>query len=133
LIGNGDLDSAEKVLFAFSNYEVDGVMIARAALGRPWIFAQAAAALAGKPIPAEPTLEAQRECMVRHYDLVVERFGTQKGTHLMRKFACCYAQGKHGARHFRSHVARVETPEEFHAVVEQYFPKTEAERSPEAS
>ena len=122
LIGNGDLDSPEKVLHAFRHYEVDGVMIARAALGRPWLFAQSAAALRGEPIPPEPTLEEQRRCMLRHYDLVVERFGIRKGTHLMRKFACCYAQGKHGARHFRSHVGNVETPEEFHAVVEEYFP-----------
>lgn len=42
---------------------------------------------------------------------------------LMRKFACCYAQNKHGARHFRTHVAKVETPEQFYEVVEKYFPK----------
>lgn len=122
LIGNGDLDSPEKVLFAFQNYAVDGVMIARAALGRPWLFAQAAAALRGEPIPEEPSLTEQRDCMLRHYELVVERFGVRKGTHLMRKFACCYAQGKHGARHFRSNVAHVETPEEFYEVVRLHFP-----------
>lgn len=122
LIGNGDLDSAEKVVYAFDHYRVDGVMIARAALGRPWLFAQAAAALRGEPIPSEPTLEQQKQCMLRHFDLVVDRFGSQKGTHLMRKYACCYAQGKHGARHFRSHVARVESPEEFHRIVDEYFP-----------
>ncbi len=41
LIGNGDLDSAEKVVEAFRRYDVDGVMIARAALGKPWLFRQA--------------------------------------------------------------------------------------------
>ena len=123
LIGNGDLQTPEQVVHAFKHYKVDGVMIARAALGRPWLFAQAAAALAGKPIPPEPTLDEQRACMLRHYDLVVERFGPQKGTMLMRKFACCYAQSKHGARHFRTHVVRVETQEEFYGVVEKYFPR----------
>lgn len=123
LIGNGDLQTPEQVVHAFEHYKVDGVMIARAALGRPWLFAQAAAALAGKPIPPEPTLDEQRACMLRHYDLVVERFGPQKGTMLMRKFACCYAQSKHGARHFRTHVVRVETQEEFYGVVEKYFPR----------
>ncbi len=123
LIGNGDLNSPEKVVYAFRNYRVDGVMIARAALGRPWLFAQAAAALRGEPIPAEPTLAEQKACMLRHYALVVERFGVEKGTHLMRKFACCYAQGKHGARMFRTQVAHVETPEEFHRVVEETFPR----------
>jgi tRNA-dihydrouridine synthase B len=123
LIGNGDLQSAEQVVHAFRNYRVDGVMIARAALGRPWLFAQAAAALAGKPIPPDPTLEEQKACMLRHYDLVSHRFGSHKGTMLMRKFACCYAQNKHGARHFRTHVGKVETPEQFYEVVEKYFPK----------
>jgi tRNA-dihydrouridine synthase B len=123
LIGNGDIDSYQKVVHAFQHFRVDGVMIARAALGRPWLFAQAAAALRGEAIPPEPSLEDQKLCMLRHYDLVVERFGVQKGTQLMRKFACCYAQGKHGARLFRTHVAHVETPEAFHRVVEEHFPR----------
>lgn len=126
LIGNGDLDSAEKVVAAFKTYDVDGVMIARASLGRPWLFAQAAAALRGEPVPPEPDLEAQRACMMKHYQLVVDRFGPDKGTVLMRKFACCYAQGKHGARHFRTYVANVSTPEEFLEVVDRYFPTSKA-------
>ena len=113
LIGNGDLDSPEKVLFAFRNYRIDGVMIARAALGRPWLFAQAAAAVRGQPIPPDPSLEEQRQCMLRHFELVTKRFGQQKGTLLMRKYACCYAQGMPGARHFRSNIAHVATPEQF--------------------
>ncbi len=125
LIGNGDLDSADKVVHAFQNYDVDGVMIARAALGRPWLFSQAAAALRGEPIPAEPDLETQRTCMLQHYRLVCDRFGPEKGTVLMRKFACCYAQGKTGARHFRSHVANVVGVDEFLRVVDEYFPRDE--------
>jgi tRNA-dihydrouridine synthase B len=123
LIGNGDLQTPEQVAHAFRTYQVDGVMIARAALGRPWLFSQAAAAISGLPIPPDPSLEEQKACMLRHYDLVVERFGESKGTHLMRKFACCYAQSKHGARHFRTHVAHVESPSQFYEVVERYFPK----------
>ena len=122
LIGNGDLDSAEKVVNAFKQYDVDGVMIARACLGRPWLFAQCAAALRGDPIPPEPTMIQQRDCMLNHYQLVVDRFGEQKGTVLMRKYACCYAQGKHGARHFRSKVANVVSAEEFYQIVEDHFP-----------
>ncbi len=127
LIGNGDLDSAEKVVEAFRRYDVDGVMIARASLGRPWLFRQAQAALRGEPIPPDPTLEEQRHCMLRHYDLVVRRFGVQKGTLLMRKYACCYAQGRPGARHFRAHVGNVNTPAEFCDVVERYFPRDAGE------
>ena len=122
LIGNGDLDSAQKVVEAFRNYDVDGVMIARASLNRPWLFAHAAAALRGEPVPAEPTLAEQRELMLHHYRLVCERFGPTKGTVLMRKYACCYAQGRRGARDFRKYVATVASPDEFHRVVAEYFP-----------
>lgn len=123
LVGNGDLDSPAKVIEAFRAYDVDGVMIARASLGRPWLFQQIHAALMGQPIPADPSLEQQRKCMLHHYDLIVQRFGVRKGSILMRKYACTYAQGVPGARHFRSHVARVSTPEEFHEIVERYFPR----------
>ena len=126
LIGNGDLDSADKVVAAFSKYEVDGVMIARACLGRPWLFAQAAAALRGESVPPEPTLDQQRDVMLNHYRLVVDRFGEEKGTILMRKYACCYAQGKRGARFFRTHVAKVSTADEFYRVVQDYFPGSES-------
>lgn len=129
LIGNGDLDSAEKVVAAFENYDVDAVMIARASLGRPWLFAQAAAAIRGEPVPPDPTLIEQKECMLKHYQHVVDRFGEEKGTILMRKFACCYAQGKHGARLFRTHVANVSTRSEFYRVVEEHFPVTTRESS----
>ena len=123
LIGNGDLDSAEKVADCLRRYEIDGVMIGRAALGRPWIFQQIQAALCGQPIPPDPTPIAQRDCLLRHYDLIVERFGAEKGTMLMRKYACCYAQGRHGARQFRAHVAHVNSPGEFHQVVADHFPE----------
>jgi tRNA-dihydrouridine synthase B len=123
LIGNGDLDTPQKVVAAFARYAVDGVMIARACLGRPWLFTQSAAALRGEPIPPDPSLEEQRACLLRHYELVCQRFGEEKGTLLMRKFACNYATGLPGARFFRTHAAKVSTREEFLEVVDRYFPR----------
>ena len=123
LIGNGDLDSADKVAEAFRRYDVDGVMIARASLGRPWLFAQAAAAVRGEPVPAEPALDEQRRLLLHHFDLVCERFGEKKAAVLMRKYACCYAQGRPGAREFRKRVAKIETPGDFYLVVEESFPR----------
>ncbi|HUY33688.1 MAG TPA: tRNA-dihydrouridine synthase [Pirellulales bacterium] len=127
LIGNGDLDSPAKVVEAFRRYGIDGVMIARAALGKPWLFRQCQAALAGQPVPPDLSLGEERALLVDHYRLVVERFGGEKGTILMRKFACCYAQGRPGAREFRTHASRVATPAEFHEVVDRHFPRAVAE------
>lgn len=123
LIGNGDLDSAASVVEAFNRYDVDGVMIARASLGRPWLFSQCQAALLGQPVPPDPTLDEQRQCLLRHFDLVVKRFGEEKGSQLMRKYACTYAQGRSGAREFRKHAALVKSSAEFHEIVEKFFPR----------
>lgn len=122
LIGNGDLDTPRAAAEAFSRYGVDGVMIGRAGLVRPWLFRQVQAALAGEPIPPEPPLAEQREILLDHYRLVVEQFGPRKGTVLMRRYACCYAQGRRGARAFRARVSRAATPEDFLGTVERFFP-----------
>lgn len=126
LIGNGDLDTPQKVVDAFRRYPIDGVMIARAALGKPWLFNQAAAVLRGRALPADPSLQAQRQLLLHHYRLVCDRFGPAKGTILMRKYACCYAQGCRGARQFRKEVATVSTPAEFVEVVDRTFPREDS-------
>ncbi len=125
LIGNGDLDQPEKVVEAFRRYGVDGVMIARAALGRPWLFRQAAAAVRGRPIPADPSPAEQQACLKRHFALVLERFGEQKGTLLMRKFACCYAQGRRGARDFRREVSKAPDAGALWRLFDELFPGVE--------
>lgn len=124
LIGNGDLDTAQRVVDAFRRYDVDGVMIARASLNKPWLFAQACAAVRGEPIPPDPSLQQERELLLHHFELVRDRFGEEKGAVLMRKYACCYAQGRPGAREFRKRVATIDSSEQFFSVVEQYFPQS---------
>ena len=128
VVGNGDVDSAETAVRRLRESGVDGVMIAREALARPWIFAQAAALLRGAEPPPDPTLDEQRDIVLHHYDLVCRRFGVERGTLLMRKFACAYAQGLPGARDFRGRVSRVTTREEFLEVMRTTFPREPAER-----
>lgn len=122
VVGNGDIDSAETAVARLRDSGVDGVMIARESLSRPWIFAQVAALLRGDPKPPDPTLDEQYELVLHHYDLVCQRFGVDRGTLLMRKFACSYAQGLPGARDFRGRVSRVLSQAEFLDVLRTSFP-----------
>ena len=124
LIGNGDLATPEAVVEAFERHGVDGVMIGRAGLARPWLFGQVQAALAGRTVPPEPTLDQQRQLLLDHYRLTVDRFGPVTGTVLMRRYACCYAQGQPRVRTFRRHISRVSTPREFTDVVRRHFPRS---------
>ena len=126
VVGNGDIDSAATAVRRLRESGCDGVMIAREALSKPWIFAQAAAILLGDPPMPDPTLDEQRELVFHHYDLVCHRFGVERGTLLMRKFACTYAQGLPGAREFRGKVSRVVTREEFLEVMRTTFPRDAA-------
>jgi tRNA-dihydrouridine synthase B len=123
VIGNGDITSAEVAVRRLRDTGVDGVMVAREALAKPWIFAQIAALLRGEePLP-DPSLDEQRELVLHHYDLVCQRFGVERGTLLMRKFACSYAQGIPGARDFRAAVSRTLSREEFLEIVHTKFPR----------
>jgi len=123
LVGNGDLDSAAKAVTAMQKYGVDGVMIARAALGRPWLFKQVSQALKGEPVMPDPTLNEQAELLLRHQKLIVARFGEERGNILMRKYACCYAQGRPGARDFRGLASKCESSADFERIVREHFPK----------
>ena len=128
VVGNGDIDSAETAVARLQAHGLDGVMIARESLAKPWIFAQAAALLRGEAKPPDPKPEEQYELVLHHYDLVCRRFGADRGTLLMRKFACSYAQGLPGARDFRGKVSRVLSQAEFLDVMRTTFPGGPANR-----
>ena len=65
VIGNGDIDSAEKAVTYRERYGVDAVMVGRAAIGNPWIFRQIRALRNGQPCPA-PTYEERVDLVMRH-------------------------------------------------------------------
>jgi tRNA-dihydrouridine synthase B len=125
LVGNGDLRTPQAVLEAFRRSDVDGVMIGRAALSRPWLFRQVRSALRGEPIPPDLTATQQRELLMEHYRLLLDRFGPERATVLMRRYACCYGQGCRGARAFRAAVGTARTPEQFLQAVARAFPGKE--------
>ena len=57
VIANGDIDSGAKAMEVIRVTGADGVMVGRAAQGRPWIFREIEARLAGKTAPAEPSAD----------------------------------------------------------------------------
>ena len=121
LIGNGDIKTAREAVERLKNYPVDAVMIGRGALERPWIFRQIVEILEGKEPCYELSSSEQRDVLLLHFRLTIQRFGPELGVTLMRRYAARYSRGRQGGRIFRDKISRVTSESEFLSVVEKDF------------
>ena len=98
IIGNGDIDSPQKAKEAFERYGVDGVMIGRATIGKPWIFEQIKHYLATGEVLPELSVAAQVEIIKEQILLSMEWLDEVRGLfHMRRHMACMFK----GLPHFR--------------------------------
>jgi tRNA-dihydrouridine synthase B len=123
VIANGDVVDAASAVATLRLTGAAGVMVARGALTRPWVFREIAAALRGEVSAPPPTLAEQRALLLRHHAAMVEQEGDHWGTVAMRKFAVRYLHGIPGSRPFRDRITRAENGAEFRATVEGFFPE----------
>ncbi len=120
VFANGDIDTPVKALDVLRRTGADGVMIGRAAQGRPWIFREIEALLAGIA-PAAPPLAAVRDIMLGHLRDLHEFYGAEAGVRIARKHVGWYCSGRPHAQAFRQSVMRIVTPVEQLALVRDYF------------
>jgi tRNA-dihydrouridine synthase B len=122
VIANGDVRDVASAVSTLEATGAAGVMVARAALTRPWVFREIAAALNGEPVPPAPTAREQQALLLRHHAALVEREGDPRGTILMRKFACRYVTAMPGTHAFRDAITRAADGADFREIVERLFP-----------
>ena len=126
VIANGDIDSAAKAVQVLAETGADGVMIGRAAQGRPWIFREVEAALAGEPVPAEPGHAEVRDIMTAHLRDLYDFYGPEAGVRIARKHIGWYCRERPQAQAFRQSVMQVDSAEGQLARVREYFDALEA-------
>lgn len=114
VVGNGDVRSGADACAIAEHTGCDAVMIARAAEGNPWIFAQAQAALAGDPEPALPTAR-DRIGMARRHARMLDAADRHQMVR-MRKHAMWYVAGLPGAAKARGLLSTCSTLAEFENV-----------------
>jgi nifR3 family TIM-barrel protein len=121
VLGSGDLFSAEDCVEMFRQTGVDGVTVARGAIGNPWIYPQIEAVLSGHPLPPPPGLHEQRDVIFRHYRLAEHLYGADRCGGIMRKFAVKYAGLHPHYLKVRDAFVRAARPEEWQAVLQQWY------------
>jgi len=93
VLGNGDIFAATDAVAMMEKTGCDGVVVGRGCLGRPWLFGELEAALAGRPIPTPPRLGEVAAVMRRHVELLIAHHGERKGVRDSRKHMSWYLHG----------------------------------------
>lgn len=92
VIGNGDVFTAEDAIKITELTGCDGIMVARGAMGNPWIFKQISEALSGKNV-TNPEPYEKVEMSLKHLELAISQYGEARAVREMRKHIAWYLKG----------------------------------------
>lgn len=93
VLGNGDIFCAADALEMVRQTGCDGVVVGRGCQGRPWLFADLAAAFDGRPAPTPPNLRQVARILHRHAELICIEMGADRGMRDLRKHFSWYLKG----------------------------------------
>lgn len=117
---SGDIFSPEDAVKAIEISGADGALIARGAVGNPWIFSQVAS-LVDRGFYRTPDLEERIGVMLEHLRKNIEFFGEKKGIVEFRKFVAGYTRNLKRSREFRSLFMKVEDYDSAIDLVKEFF------------
>jgi tRNA-dihydrouridine synthase B len=121
VIANGDIASPEEAQRVLQYTGADGIMVGRAAQGRPWIFREIEHYLAtGEKLPA-PLVSEIHSVLVEHLRDLYSFYGPQTGVKVARKHISWYTKGLAGSAAFRHRMNQLDTCEDQLAAVNEFF------------
>ena len=122
VLGNGDIWEAADALQMMRQAGVDGVVIGRGCLGRPWLFRDLADAFAGRPRQPLPTLGEVKHMLRRHAELLVGLSDELHGLSDLRKHMAWYFKGFPVGGELRHHLGMVSSFAELDQLLSQLDP-----------
>ena len=121
VIGSGDIITPQDAKNMLDQTGCDGLMIARAARGNPWIFAQVKAYLNEGILISKPEFAEVMDMILRHARLIVDYKGEYTGMREMRKHVAWYTSGYPGSAKLRSRINEIETLTDLEILLNEYF------------
>ena len=121
VIANGDIRTAEQALEVLEYTGADGLMIGRAAQGRPWIFREIRSLLERGVRSPEPGTGEVRDIILGHLDALHRFYGEARGVRTARKHLGWYLADRPGGEELRRRIVRVDEAAEQIAVVGRHF------------
>jgi nifR3 family TIM-barrel protein len=109
VLGNGDVWTADDAVRMVRQTGVDGVVVGRGCLGRPWLFGQLVAVFDDAPIPPDPSLAEVLGLLRRHARLLADDYGEERGCRDIRKHMAWYLKGFSVRQHVRLALGTVAT------------------------
>jgi tRNA-dihydrouridine synthase B len=102
VIANGDINSPEKARYVLEYTRADGIMIGRAAQGRPWLFREIEHYLSTGQKRPLPRVEESQGILTRHLEALYDFYGATTGVRIARKHISWYTRGLAGSAAFRN-------------------------------
>ena len=112
VIASGDMFSAEASKKMMDVTGCDGVVMARGALGNPWIFPETAQYLKDGTVPPRPTVTEITDVMLWHLENCVEFYGEEPSVKIFRKFFIWYTKGLRNVKPLRMRAVRTKSTSE---------------------
>jgi tRNA-dihydrouridine synthase B len=112
VFANGDVDSPQRAKAILETTGCDGIMIGRAAQGRPWIFDEVNFFLRTGESREVLALENVRDIMRAHLEDLYAFYGDETGVRVARKHLSWYFRQHPGQDALRNRLVRIETPQE---------------------
>ncbi len=121
IIGSGDLMDAETIVERLKTSGLDGVIIARGAIGNPWIFNETRALWEGRSKPEKPSLTEQGEVYLKHYELIAETRPMLKSIRYFRKFSVGYCKHHPQRKMIQTDLIAARSRDELYAAVKKWY------------
>lgn len=128
VIVNGDVCDLDTARAALAQSGAAGVMVGRAACGRPWLVGQIAAGLRDGAMPPPPDIETREAILIEHVEMMLVEYGEFGGLRAARKHISWAFNGLEGAAGARERVFVAESATETFAAIAAVFSENRRER-----